>query len=396
MANPEPAIGFLQECVRWWDQWLKGIDTGVKNDPKLITYIQESEKPQVYYEERPGKWVTEQSWPSSNVTNESLWLTEGKLVTSPVNEDVELLVPSVQEHGFYAGVFCPFGQPGDLPADQRYENGNAVVFTSEPLEKEIELLGHPVFHAELSADQENAFIAVRLMDKAPTGESTLISWGMLNLNHLKSHEYPEALVPGKKYQVRVELNPLGQKIPKGHRLEVAVSPTYWPQSWPSPKPVTLTLYAGEDTHISLPVRPPQPDDGEVTFDIPEIAEPIKQKVLREGERTRDVQHNMTDGTWKLIDVSDEGERILLPNGMQYGSINRNTYTIKENDPLSAHVQCEWDMVVGRGDWQVKLKTNSEMSSDETTYYLVNTLTAYEGDQEVFTKTWKAEIPRDFT
>lgn len=55
MANPEPAIGFLQECVRWWDQWLKGIDTGVKNDPKLITYIQESEKPQVYYVERPGK-----------------------------------------------------------------------------------------------------------------------------------------------------------------------------------------------------------------------------------------------------------------------------------------------------------------------------------------------------
>lgn len=54
MANPEPAIGFLQACVRWWDQWLKGIDTGVKNDPKLITYIQESEKPQVYYEERPG------------------------------------------------------------------------------------------------------------------------------------------------------------------------------------------------------------------------------------------------------------------------------------------------------------------------------------------------------
>ena len=26
---PGPAIGFLQECVRWWDRWLKGLDTGI-------------------------------------------------------------------------------------------------------------------------------------------------------------------------------------------------------------------------------------------------------------------------------------------------------------------------------------------------------------------------------
>src|SRR5687768_2688413 len=28
-ALPGPQTGFLQECLRWWDHWLKGIDTGI-------------------------------------------------------------------------------------------------------------------------------------------------------------------------------------------------------------------------------------------------------------------------------------------------------------------------------------------------------------------------------
>jgi hypothetical protein len=28
-----PQIGFLQEMLRWWDYWLKGIDTGVMDEP---------------------------------------------------------------------------------------------------------------------------------------------------------------------------------------------------------------------------------------------------------------------------------------------------------------------------------------------------------------------------
>ena len=32
---PGPAIGFLQECRRWFDHWLKGVDTGVMDEPPL-------------------------------------------------------------------------------------------------------------------------------------------------------------------------------------------------------------------------------------------------------------------------------------------------------------------------------------------------------------------------
>lgn len=394
VATPGPAIGFLQECIRWWDQWLKGRKTGIMDEPKLITWIQDSELPEVTYPERPGKWAADSKWPSETVTDKFLWLTENKLIDEYKNEEV-FTIPSVQEHGFYAGVFCPFGQPGDLPSDQRLENGKSVVFTSEPLEDDIDLLGQPVFNAELSSDKENALISVRLCDKAPTGESTLISWGMLNLTHRNSHEYPEALEIGKKYKISFKLDALGQKIPKGHRLEVAVSPTYWPQAWPSPEPVTLSIYSGKDTNINLPVRTPQPEDAFIKFDNSETSDIIGREIIRAENRTRKVSHDLVNGIWTLEDLSDEGERRLLLNNINHGSINKNTYTIKENDPTSASVKCEWELNVGRDNWQTKLKTNSEMTCDKTKFYLTNTMTAFENNKEVFNKTWKTEIPRDF-
>ncbi|WP_221569126.1 CocE/NonD family hydrolase [Alkalihalobacillus sp. TS-13] len=396
VATPEPAIGFLQECLRWWDQWLKGEDTGIMEEPKMISWIQNSEKPAVSYKERPGKWVADDAWPSENVAPKKLWISDGKLKEKYEIVENSYIIPSVQEHGFYTGVFCPFGQPGDLPSDQRLENGKSVVFTSEPFQETTDLLGHPVFHAELSSDKENALMAVRLCDKAPMGESTLISWGMLNLNHKRSHEYPEKLEPGKKFKVSVKLNALGQEIPEGHRLEVAIAPTYWPQAWPSPEPVQLTLHESNETYLSLPVRE-FTEEKEFTsyFEKPETATVMDREIIREEERTREVIHNPIDRVWKLEDFSDEGMRRLPENGLEYGSKNKNTFTIKEGEPLSATVRCEWELCVGREDWQTKLEAFCEMTSDETRFYLTNKMIAHEGSKQVFSKTWKEEIDRDF-
>ena len=66
-AEPGPAIGFLQECLRWWDYWLKDIDTGVMDEPQLRCWIEDPVPPRTYYKERPGRWVAEPSWPSPNI-----------------------------------------------------------------------------------------------------------------------------------------------------------------------------------------------------------------------------------------------------------------------------------------------------------------------------------------
>src|SRR5205085_10330563 len=45
LGVPGPAIGFLQECVRWFDRWLKQIDTGVEQEPLLRVWLEEPGPP---------------------------------------------------------------------------------------------------------------------------------------------------------------------------------------------------------------------------------------------------------------------------------------------------------------------------------------------------------------
>ena len=67
IASPGPAIGFLQESLRWWDHWLKDKDTGVMDEPMLRVWMQDSVPPTSNYDHRPGRWVAEPEWPSPNV-----------------------------------------------------------------------------------------------------------------------------------------------------------------------------------------------------------------------------------------------------------------------------------------------------------------------------------------
>ncbi|RSK32629.1 CocE/NonD family hydrolase [Bhargavaea beijingensis] len=396
MAVPGPQVGFLQECLRWWDQWLKGEDTGIMEEPLLRAYLQDSVPPQTSYDYRPGHWVAENQWPPAAIKDQRLYLNENKLTEKPA-EGASIKVGSVQQHGMHAGVFCPFGQPGDLPADQRNENGYAVVFESEPVQEETAILGHPTFRVELSSDKPHALVAVRLNDVAPDGSSTRVTWGMLNLSHRDSDEFPEELEPGKKYVVDVKMDVIGYTLAKGHRWQLAISPNYWPHAWPSAEEATLTVYPSENTCLFLPIRWEKAIDAELKpFPHPETAPVLSKDILREAKRTREIKHDVVTDVWTLDDYSDEGARRLHVNGVEYGSTNRNVYTIRGGDPLSAKVECDWTLDVGRGDWQTHLVTKSVMTADENNYYLTNRLTAYEGDKEVFDKTWEAEIPRDFT
>src|SRR5207245_66055 len=76
---PGPAIGFLQEARRWWNHWLKGIDTGIMNEPPYRVWMQESVPPRPSYAVRPGRWVAEPSWPSPRLTTRRYALNPGQL-----------------------------------------------------------------------------------------------------------------------------------------------------------------------------------------------------------------------------------------------------------------------------------------------------------------------------
>ena len=110
-------------------------------------------------------------------------------------------IRGMQAAGLQSGVWSAFGRPGDLPPDQRPEDGMSLCFDTEPLTEDLEILGFPTVTLKLSSDQPDALITVRLCDVDPTGASTLMTRGFLNLTHRDSHEFPEALEPGQEYTV---------------------------------------------------------------------------------------------------------------------------------------------------------------------------------------------------
>ena len=320
-ALPNPKIGFLQEALRWWDHWLKGADTGIMDEPMFRVWMQDSAPPQTHYEQRAGRWVAEPAWPppAKHTQPQTYWLDDLGLASEAASEKTWTYQGS-QTHGLDAGLWCAYGMPGDMPSDQRFEDGQALSFTSPPIDAPMEILGFPKATLAFSVDRPNALLAVRLCDVAPNGRSTLVSRGLLNLTHRDSHEHPIPLKPGQRYTVTITLNGIAHAMPAGHRWRLAVSPTYWPLAWPSPETITLTLFTGQASSITLPVRSPQADDAALPpFEPAEHASYIAHKVLRVPDRQRTVQRDLVSGASQLVDFIDAGCRRLTDSGLEFES-----------------------------------------------------------------------------
>ena len=118
------------------------------------------------------------------------------------------------------------GHSGEFPDDQQQDDRQSLTFDTAPLTEALSIVGQPMLQLSLSSDQPIANTAARLCDVHPTGESTLITYGVLNLTHRKSNESPESLIPGEKYEVELALNHIAYQLPPGHRLRLSISNAY--------------------------------------------------------------------------------------------------------------------------------------------------------------------------
>ncbi|MER8708849.1 CocE/NonD family hydrolase [Mesorhizobium sp. M1088] len=379
-AAPEPRIGFLQEALRWWDRWLKDIDTGVEADPAYRAYVMDSVRPARWHPERPGRWVAESEWPSPNIKTQEVEL---------IAEGNHAIVASPQSCGLAGGEYFPFTFGPELPGDQRPDDALSVCFDQPVLTETVDIVGAPEVVVSVSSDRRQANIAVRLCDVHPDGASELISYGVLNLTHRNSHEFPEALVPGETVSARVVLDQCAYRVPAGHRLRVAVSNAYWPMIWPSPEPVRLELSAAT---LMLPVRPPATGD-EVTFPAPEGAAPWATETLRPANSERHVDRDEKTGMITLFIVDDFGEVRDLGHGLANGSIARETWAIHPDNPLSASGKTHWTQTLSRNGWSVRTETFAEMRSDAQSFVVSARIEAYEGEKLVFERNFEEKIPR---
>jgi hypothetical protein len=393
-GSPGPAIGWLQESLRWWDHWLKGADTGITNEPMLRVWMAEPVPPATFYAERPGRWVAEEQWPSPRIQPRRFALNPGKLAPR-AGKETPLPLASPQTVGVAAGEIGRYGQGAEFAADQRADDGGSLLFVSEPLVERLEILGEPVVELELASDRPNGLVCVRLNDVAPDGRSFRVTYGLLNLTHRDSHEHAAPLVPGERYRVTVPLEAVAHAFPPGHRIAVSISNAYWPVAWPSPEPATLTIFAGP-SRLLLPVRPPRAADATLApFGAPEAAAKPPHRYLSEGrDPNRIITRDFLKRTTTVQLPRDGGIVHLLDIDLVCSETGDVFYEIGDDDPTSASCRTRFEMGRRRGDWRIRTDTTTELRCDRAHFELTATLDAYEGETRIFTRNWHIKVPRD--
>ncbi|MEU9501370.1 CocE/NonD family hydrolase [Streptomyces sp. NPDC048196] len=407
VGEPGPAIGYLQEVVRWWDHWLKGVDNGAMDGPMLRTWMQDSVPPSTSYEERPGRWVGEPDWPSPHVRPVCHPLRGYRIdppeaaaeeATEPgdrAREDAALTVRSPLSVGQFAGKWASYNAPPDLPYDQREEDGGSLVFETGALTERVEILGSPTVELEFSADEPVAMVAARLSDVSPDGAATRVTYGVLNLTHRNGIGTPEPLEPGARYRATVELNGVAQAFPPGHRIRLSLSTSYWPLAWPPPRPVRLTMYEGSST-LTLPVRPVREPDlvPADPFGEPEAAPPLATTQLTAPEQRWEVKRDLVDYRSELEIVKDRGTVRYEGIGLDVGIRAHERYTAVADDFTSVRGEAAWTTRFRRDDWDVRVETRTVLRCSGTEFHVDATLDGFENDRRVFSRTWNERLPRD--
>jgi uncharacterized protein len=394
-ATPGPRVGFLREATRWWDRWLKDVPNGIEDEPMLRAWLQDSVPPRAHHDHRPGRWVAAQSWPTPTVEHRPAALAPGGLmiggssVTAASSE-----VAAVQSHGVLGGRSCSYGTAFDEALDQRGEDAVSLCFDSDPLAERMDVLGVIEAELELSANRNQALVAVRVCDVARDGTSTLITRGVLNLTHRDGHERPELLEPDRRYLVRFPLHAIGYSIPAGHRVRVAIAPACWPIVWPSPEPVRLTVFMpGSRVHFPVLIGDA---DARFPFPEPQQAQQFAHTVFDESEQGTITRDLVTGCVTTVYDSGVGYEREELGEDMRYHSHERDIFRIVDEDPTAAAVLAERRIELSRGDWHTSVVAKGEMTCDKDAFYVDTELTTWLDDRQIFHKRWRFRTPRDMT
>ncbi len=235
-AMPGPRIDLETEMVAWWDLWLRGRH-GAPHEDAADLFVRTSTRPSPDLDRYDGFWLRDR-WPSPSVAG-SVRALDGPR-TLRVAPDV----------GTAAWIDCaghlPWGQSGD----QRLDDARSLVW-DWPADGET-VVGHPRVRARVSADAPEASLSVKLCDVFPDGTSALVARGSLDLRFRGGlHATPEPLVPGRPYDVVVDLDACAYAFSPGQTLRLSMAGADWPNTVAPPAPVTLTVH---DAELELPLH----------------------------------------------------------------------------------------------------------------------------------------------
>ncbi len=391
---PEPGIEWRHEAVRWFDHWLKGIDTGILEEPRFAVYVRNWHPPGPYLAHAPGAWRWEDGWPIARIR-------EQVLHPQP-NHTLAAVPPAAATHRlrYLPAVGIEAGGPvmwwGDVAHDQRPSDAFSLVYDSEPLAEDLEILGLPRATLAVAADATRANWFARLSDVAPDGTVTQVAGAGFNGTHRRSAREPDAVVPGEEFTIDVEMHFTSWVFPKGHRIRLAVNNAQWPMFWPTPEPMTTTLRL-DGSRLVLPVVPfeprPAPDF------LPPAADPVLAgyETLEAGTTSgygeiSSVDRNPQTGAAVATATNGGGSRYPWGTERTQETIR---HSVTDGAPaatgmLGSH-RMEVELPGRRLVWEAELS----FTSDRDNFHYSYRRRVSENGTLLREKTWTRTIPRDF-
>lgn len=256
--GPNAGLDFEAFLLRWFDARLKGIDTGIDAEPPVRIFTMGA-----------NRWRWENEWPPARAQETSWYLGSGTLSSQP---------PAAAATDGYVY------DPADPVYDQRYEESGALdqaafesrrdvlVYTSPPLEQDVEVTGEMFAELYVSVDVPDTDLAVRVTDVHPDGTSYSINGpesGYLRLRYREGFDRQVPMPPGQVVRIRIGQMLTSNLFKRGHRIRLQVTSSRLPHYDPNPntgeeiatatrlQPATVTVHHGPGTpsRLLLPVIP---------------------------------------------------------------------------------------------------------------------------------------------
>ena len=228
--GPEARVDRRRLQLRWFDHWLLAKDNGVDREPPVDIFVIGD-----------NAWRHEASWPLGRQVLTNWYLgSRGHANTSRGDGVLDTLPPN----GAPADTFTydparptPFlidSRELETSLNEDYTaldatRADALVFTSAPLTKPIEVTGQMSAQIWASTDAKDADWNLMLLDVAPDGHAQRIQDGVVRARFRTGPDSAVLVAPGSVERYDIDLWFTSRVFEPGHRIRVTVSSARFPK-----------------------------------------------------------------------------------------------------------------------------------------------------------------------
>lgn len=228
--GPQSRVDTRRLQLRWFDHYLLGKDNGVDREPPVDVFVLGD-----------NTWRKEAAWPLARAVKTNWYVSSGgKANTSAGDGVLDTIPPS----GAVADTFTydpanptPFlidSRELETSLNEDYTalnaaRADALVFTSKPLTKAIEVTGQMSATLWAASDAKDTDWDVMLLDVFPDGHAERVQDGVARARFRKGNDREVMLTPGSVERYDMDLWFTSRVFGPGHRLRVTVSSALFPK-----------------------------------------------------------------------------------------------------------------------------------------------------------------------